>query len=76
MKWEPFDERDGDGLNYLTHRIFNEINSISKQGTMLAYVEGRLPVIRLKLQKLEEFHLEYLIYFFLYESLFYECLFN
>lgn len=52
MKWEPFDERDGDGLNYLTHRIFNEINSISKQGTMLAYVEGRLPVIRLKLQKL------------------------
>lgn len=61
----PFDERDEDGLNYLSHRTFNEINTISKQGTALAHAEGGVPVIQLELPKLDEFHLGYLIYFFM-----------
>ncbi|MEK4698537.1 glucose-6-phosphate isomerase [Solibacillus sp. FSL R7-0668] len=61
----PFDARDEDGLNYLSHRTFNEINAISKQGTALAHAEGGVPVIQLELPKLDEYHLGYLIYFFM-----------
>ena len=61
----PFDERDEDGLNYLSHRTFNEINAISKQGTAIAHAEGGVPVIQLELPKLDEYHLGYLIYFFM-----------
>lgn len=61
----PFDERDEDGLNYLSSRTFNEINAISKQGTALAHAEGGVPVIQLELPKLDEYHLGYLIYFFM-----------
>ncbi|MGA4516260.1 glucose-6-phosphate isomerase [Solibacillus silvestris] len=61
----PFDERDEDGLNYLAGRTFNEINAVSKQGTALAHSEGGVPVIQLELDKLDEYHLGYLIYFFM-----------
>lgn len=61
----PFDARNEDGLNYLSTRTFNEINTISKQGTALAHAEGKVPVIQLELPKLDAFHLGYLIYFFM-----------
>lgn len=61
----PFDARDEDQLNYLAGRSFNEINAISKQGTALAHAEGGVPVIQLELEKLDEYHLGYLIYFFM-----------
>ncbi|MEG0472303.1 MAG: glucose-6-phosphate isomerase, partial [Solibacillus sp.] len=61
----PFDPRNEDGLNYLSHRTFNEINAISKQGTALAHAEGGVPVIQLELPKLDAYHLGYLIYFFM-----------
>lgn len=61
----PFDARDEDRLNYLAGRTFNEINAISKQGTALAHAEGGVPVIQLELEKLDEYHLGYLIYFFM-----------
>lgn len=61
----PFDDRDEDGLNYLSHRTFNEINAISKQGTALAHADGGVPVIQLELPKLDEYHLGYLTYFFM-----------
>ncbi len=61
----PFDSRNEDGLNYLSHRTFNEINAISKQGTALAHAEGGVPVIQLELPKLDAYHLGYLIYFFM-----------
>lgn len=61
----PFDSRDEDGLNYLAGRTFNEINAVSKEGTALAHSEGGVPVIQLELDKLDEYHLGYLIYFFM-----------
>ncbi|MCM3722093.1 glucose-6-phosphate isomerase [Solibacillus isronensis] len=61
----PFDPRDEDGLNYLAGHTFNEINAVSKEGTALAHSEGGVPVIQLELDKLDEFHLGYLIYFFM-----------
>ena len=60
-----FDLKDEDMLNYLAGKTFNEINAISKQGTVLAHAEGGVPVIQLELPKLDAFHLGYLIYFFM-----------
>ena len=61
----PYDTRNEDHLNYLANRSFNHINSNSKQGTALAHAEGGVPVIQLELEKLDAYHLGYLIYFFL-----------
>jgi glucose-6-phosphate isomerase len=61
----PFDNRNEDHLNYLANRSFNEINTISKQGTAIAHAEGNVPVIQLELERLDEYHLGYLLYFFM-----------
>jgi len=61
----PYDARNEDKLNYLSNRSFNQINATSKQGTAFAHVEGGVPVIQLELQKLDAYHLGYLIYFFM-----------
>lgn len=61
----PFDESNHDGLNYLSHRTFNEVNRICKDGTALAHDEGGVPVLKIELAKLDEFHMGYLIFFFM-----------
>lgn len=61
----PFDDRNEDKLNYLADRSFNEINTLSKQGTAIAHADGGVPVIQLELAYLDAYHLGYLIYFFM-----------
>ncbi|MDN4495105.1 glucose-6-phosphate isomerase [Ureibacillus aquaedulcis] len=61
----PFNRVDDDDLNYLSHRSLNEINAISKQGTVLAHAQGGVPIIQIELEKLDAFHIGYLIYFFM-----------
>ncbi|MDN4495151.1 glucose-6-phosphate isomerase [Ureibacillus aquaedulcis] len=61
----PNDHRNEDKLNYLSNHSFNHINATSKQGTALAHAEGGVPVIQLELDKLDAYHLGYLIYFFM-----------
>ena len=61
----PFDVRNEDQLNYLCNRSFNEINAISKKGTAIAHAEGSIPVIQLELERLDAYHLGYLLYFFM-----------
>nr|WP_239585780.1 glucose-6-phosphate isomerase [Lysinibacillus composti] len=61
----PYDVRDEDHLNYLSNRSFNDINATSKQGTAIAHAEGGVPVIQLELDRLDAYHLGYLIYFFM-----------
>ena len=61
----PFDKRNEDQLNYLVNRSFNEINAISKQGTAMAHATGGVPVIQLELERLDAYHLGYLLYFFM-----------
>jgi len=61
----PLDERNEDQLNYIANRSFNHINATSKQGTAIAHAEGGVPVIQLELEKLDAYHLGYLIYFFM-----------
>lgn len=61
----PLLKHDDDQLNSLAGRTLNEINSIAKTGTALAHSEGGVPVIKIVMQKLDEYHIGYLIYFFM-----------
>ncbi|HWK24485.1 MAG TPA: glucose-6-phosphate isomerase [Ureibacillus sp.] len=61
----PYNDLDDDSLNYLSHRSFNEINRISEKGTIIAHSEGGVPIIQIELEKLDAFHIGYLIYFFM-----------
>ncbi|MCH7321036.1 glucose-6-phosphate isomerase [Solibacillus sp. MA9] len=61
----PFDDQNDDHLNYLANQSFNNINAISKQGTALAHADGGVPIIQLELERLDAYHLGYLIYFFM-----------
>ncbi len=38
-------------------------NSISKQGTVLAHAEGGVPIIQIEVDRLDAFHVGYVIYF-------------
>jgi glucose-6-phosphate isomerase len=40
-----------------------EIIAISKQGTAMAHAEGGVPIIQLELERLDAYHLGYLLYF-------------
>ncbi|MFY3790525.1 glucose-6-phosphate isomerase [Ureibacillus sp. MALMAid1270] len=61
----PDDVRNEDLLNYLKNRSFNEINNISKNGSARAHAAGGVPVIQIELKQLNEYHMGYLIYFFM-----------
>lgn len=61
----PFEEHDDDQLNYLSNKSFNEINILSKNGVVAAHAEASIPIIQLQLNKLDAYHLGYLVYFFM-----------
>ena len=61
----PFDRNNGDQLNYLADRRFNEINCHAKEGVIRAHVDGGVPVIELAVNKLDAYHMGYLCYFFM-----------
>ena len=60
-----YDFRNEDGLNYLVGKTLNEINTLTKEGTVLAHAEGGVPIIQIELPKLDAFHIGYLMYFFM-----------
>ena len=53
-----------DGLNYLSGKTLNEVNRKAMQGTIVAHVDGDVPNIRIKIEKLDEETVGHLIYFF------------
>lgn len=50
----PVEGDDEDGLGYLSGRSMHEINRQALEGTLAAHHQGGVPVIRIKLQKLDE----------------------
>ena len=62
----PYDETDGDGLNFLTGKSMDFIREQAMDGTLLAHVEGGVPNITLYAGALNEETLGQLIYFFEY----------
>ena len=62
----PFDNVNGDGLNFLAGKDMDFIKQQAMDGTLLAHVEGGVPNIIVGLEKLDAYSLGELIYFFEY----------
>jgi len=60
----PTDDNDLDGLNYIAGKKVDYVNKMAELGTKLAHIDGGVPNIRIELEKIDEFTLGQLIYFF------------
>ncbi len=60
----PHDDENLDGLNFLEGKRVDEVNKMAELGTQLAHVDGGVPNMRLVVEKLDEYHLGQMIYFF------------
>ena len=60
----PTDEKNLDGINYLVNKSLTEINDCAMQGTIEAHVSGGVPVLELEVERIDEYVLGQLIYFF------------
>ena len=55
---------DFDGLNFLAGKKLSFVNEKAYEGTVLAHTDGNVPNIVLEVEKMDEYNLGYLIYFF------------
>ena len=60
----PTDERNLDGINYLTCKTLTQINDCAAEGTIQAHVDGGVPVVEISVDKIDEYTIGQLIYFF------------
>lgn len=60
----PADKDDFDQLNYIAGKRVDEVNKMAELGTMLAHVDGGVPNIRISIEKISEYNLGQLVYFF------------
>ena len=60
----PHDEENLDGLNFLAGKRVDEVNKMAELGTQLAHVDGGVPNMRVVVDRLNEYNLGQLIYFF------------
>lgn len=58
------EDKDFDGLNYLSGKTMDFINQKAYEGTALAHTEGRIPNMTIQLPKLSAYWLGQLLYFF------------
>jgi glucose-6-phosphate isomerase len=62
----PFDEADGDGLNFLAGKDMAFVNEQAMDGTLLAHVEGGVPNLILRVGQNTARNMGEMIYFFEY----------
>lgn len=60
----PTDAKNLDGINYLTNKSLTEINDCASEGTIKAHVDGGVPVVEITIDRIDEYTLGHLIYFF------------
>ena len=60
----PMEDDDLDQLNYIAGRRISEVNHQAELGTLLAHVDGGVPVMRLVIPEISAYTLGQLIYFF------------
>lgn len=58
------EEKDLDGLNYLSGKTMHEVNENAFLGTLMAHYEGGVPNIVIEMEKLDAYAMGYLLYFF------------
>ena len=59
-----FEDDNLDGLNYLAEKTVNYVNNKAMLGTIQAHVDGGVPNILIKIDRLDEATIGHLIYFF------------
>ena len=60
----PSDERNLDGINYLVGKSLTEINDCAMEGTIQAHLSGGVPVVEIEVDRIDEYTLGQMIYFF------------
>ena len=60
----PSDKENLDGLNFLAGKRVDEVNKMAELGTRLAHVDGGVPNILIEIEKVDEYNIGQLIYFF------------
>ncbi len=60
------DEANLDGLNYLEGKNLDSVNKMAELGTILAHVDGGVPNLVLEINKIDEYNIGYLLYFFMF----------
>ena len=60
----PFDEANGDGLNFISGKTMHYVNSRAFKGTLLAHADGDVPNICIEIDKRDAYNIGELIYFF------------
>ncbi len=58
------EDANSDGLNFIAGKTLSYVNSKAFEGTILAHTDGEVPNIVLEVDKMDEYNLGYLIYFF------------
>ena len=58
------DTSNADGLNFLNGKNFSYVNKRAFEGTVLAHNDGGVPNIVISIDKADEYHFGYLVYFF------------
>ena len=62
----PHDEENLDGLNFLEGKTLSYVNEKAFEGTLRAHVDdGKVPNIVISVEKMDEYNLGYLFYFFM-----------
>ena len=60
----PNDPNDVDGLNFLAGKGMDEVNKKAYLGTLLAHIDGGVPNLIVEIDKMDEYNLGQLVYFF------------
>ena len=60
----PMDKDNLDQLNFLAGKRIDFINKNAELGTILAHIDGGVPIIHIEIPKVNEFYLGKMIYFF------------
>ena len=60
----PSDEQNLDGLNYLAGKHVEHCNRMAQLGTKMAHIDGGVPNIDIHIDKLDEYNLGQIFYFF------------
>jgi glucose-6-phosphate isomerase len=55
---------DSDGIGFIAGKTLSEVNHKAEAGTRIAHTEGGVPVITVSLQRIDEYNLGQLMYFF------------
>lgn len=58
------DPQDLDGLNFLSGKPLEECNRMAELGTKLAHIDGGVPNLKIEIERLDEYNLGELFYFF------------